>query len=103
MSSGIFSVTMNAQKPGPYSAQVSVHTSTPLSACPLLCKMAPKIRKDGNKEVEGKIFESVLIVCPKCKDVKEIVQAKKGKMQFVEYYCCPGKALEIHPVSIKPN
>ena len=66
-------------------------------------KMAPKIRKDNTKDTEGKVFESVLIVCPRCKEVKEIVQAKRGKMHFVEYYCCPGKALEIHSVSIKPN
>ena len=65
--------------------------------------MAPKIRKDSTKDTEGKVFESVLIVCPRCKEVKEIVQAKKGQMKFVEYYCCPGKALEIHSVSIKPN
>ena len=66
-------------------------------------KMAPKIRKDNTKNEEGKVFESVLIVCPRCKEVKEIVRAKRGKLQFVEYYCCPGKALEIHSVTIKPN
>ena len=66
-------------------------------------KMAPKIRKDDVKNAESKPFESVLIVCPKCKEVKEIVQAKRGKMTFVEYYCCPGKALEVHSVTIKPN
>ena len=65
--------------------------------------MAPKIRKDDVKNAEGKPFESVLIVCPKCREVKEIVQAKRGKMTFVEYYCCPGKALEVHSVTIKPN
>ena len=65
--------------------------------------MAPKVRKDDAKNAEGKPFESVLIVCPKCREVKEIVQAKRGKMTFVEYYCCPGKALEVHSVTIKPN
>ena len=62
-------------------------------------RMAPKIRKDDTKSTEGKPFESVLIVCPKCREVKEIVQAKRGKMNFIEYYCCPGRALEIHSAS----
>ena len=65
--------------------------------------MAPKVRKAEDIPVKKKVFESVLIVCPQCREAKEIAQAKKGKMHFIEYYCCPGKALEIHSVTIKPN
>lgn len=65
--------------------------------------MAPKVRKDAPKDKENRHFEVVLVICPKCREAKEIMTAKRGKLQMTEYYCCPGKALEIHSVLIKPN
>ena len=65
--------------------------------------MAPKVRKDIPKNKEAQFFEVVLVVCPKCREAKEIVTAKRGQLQLKEYYCCADKALELHTVVIKPN
>ena len=64
-------------------------------------------KKDGKKDEKEKRekgrFQTVVIVCPRCKEVKEVCGIAEGLLTFKEYYCCVGVALEIHAPTITPN